>query len=146
MAVFTCFNGHSPFTVSLKPTHTHHPAHSIRASAVSQQILGAHPLCVREPEDEAGLFRKNAPIMDSCVEGISYGAKIFVATNPPVELAGYLREANYYSVHPLRSCTDDLRSACGDHRKLNKMAFDTKGFTQWSPGYACAKEILEELS
>ena len=51
-----------------------------------------------------------------------------MATNPPIELAGYLREANYYSVHPLRKCTDDLRSACGDPQKLNKMAMDTKGF------------------
>jgi hypothetical protein len=95
-------------------------------------------------QSKKGLFTTNKAILASILPRLDKDKLVFIATNPPEELANWARSQGYYAV-PLRKCTDDLRLNYGG-KKINDIVLRDKGYTQYTPAYACVCEILATTS
>lgn len=87
------------------------------------------------------LFDANLKIALDAVKHVPTVKPLFVVSNPPVMLAEALREHGYAAI-PLRKCTDNLRGKVGDPDLMNMSVLRMKGYTQFTPAYACVSEIL----
>ena len=94
-----------------------------------------------QPKSE--LLAANYSIVTQLVNEIPEFGKVFVATNPPNELAAELL-LDGVKVTPLRSCTDDLRKAVWGEswQRANDRMLAAKGYTSYGPAVAMAKEVL----
>jgi len=97
-----------------------------------------------QPKSE--LLAANYSIVTQLVNAIPEppeGGKVFVATNPPNELAAELL-LDGVKVTPLRDCTDNLRrQVWGSEWAIrNNAMLDAKGYTSYGPAVAIAKEVL----
>ena len=97
---------------------------------------------ISQPKD--ALFLPNLKIAQGIVRRLPKCARVFVVSNPPVRLAEHLRKKGWNAI-PLRACTDNLRAHIGDPQAINHAVLARKGWTQWTPAYACAEEILRTL-
>jgi hypothetical protein len=88
------------------------------------------------------LFARNLPIALASAARIPKGKRIFIVSNPPKQLAARLNGAGWLRAVPLREETDKLRARAGDTKELNEFVLLNKGFTQFTPGFACAKAVL----
>jgi len=89
-------------------------------------------------QDKTDLLNENLAILEPLIERIPDGATVWIATNPPVELA------DFFGARPLRSCTDNLRKAVWgeDWKEANDRMLAAKGYTSYGPAVAIAKEVL----
>jgi len=96
-------------------------------------------------ESKAGLAEQNIQIALKVCKDIPRRKPIFVVSNPPVQIARALREADWRKVIALRQCTDTLRELTFRERATEANAFvlDNKGHTCWTPAYACAQAIAK---
>ena len=94
-----------------------------------------------QPKSE--LLAANYSIVTQLVNEIPEFGKVFVATNPPKELAAELL-LDGIIVTPLRDCTDNLRrQVWGSEWTIrNNAMLDAKGYTTYGPAVAIALEVL----
>lgn len=85
------------------------------------------------------LLKTNLPIVERLTALIPDRTPIFIVTNPPVEIARELRRRGQNAI-PLRACTDSMRG-----KKINEFVLNNKGYTRWTPAFACANEILRVM-
>jgi malate/lactate dehydrogenase len=85
------------------------------------------------------LLKTNLEIVKAITALIPDKTPIFIVTNPPVEIARELRRRGQNAI-PLRACTDSMRG-----KNINEFVLNNKGFTQWTPAFACAREILKVM-
>lgn len=88
-------------------------------------------------QSKSELYDKNNRILTDLLKDIP-GNKMFIATNPPVELA------ERFGARPLRSCTDNLRRQVwgSEWQVRNNAMLDAKGYTSYGPAAAIAMEVL----
>jgi malate/lactate dehydrogenase len=89
-------------------------------------------------QTKQSLFKVNREIMAKVMKDLPKDKPIFIITNPPNELAKHFSWQGYRTV-ALRQCTDSLRNSTA----INDFVLTHKGYTQWTPAYACATYILE---
>lgn len=92
-------------------------------------------------ESKEALFKDNWGIVQKVVKNIPKQARLYIVTNPPNRIASNLRFKGFKDVIPLRSCTDSLRGRIGNPERINELVLDGKGYTQYTPGWACADKI-----
>ena len=92
-------------------------------------------------QSKDGLFKLNEPILAGVCYPIPPDSKVFIATNPPNELA------ERFHATPLRSCTDNLRRQVwgSEWQVRNNAMLDAKGYTSYGPAVAIALEVLYYL-
>jgi len=105
-------------------------------------------------ETKENLYWTNMPIVEKIMKDIPKDVPVFIVTNPPNIIAQTLRGNSplcpRWHAYPLRAVTDDVRAAgataiCMDGKELNNETLRRKGFTQYTPGFACAQYILREI-
>ena len=94
-------------------------------------------------ESKASLFGKNMGIVLSIVKDRPK-QKLFIATNPPIEISARLNELGYNAVE-CRKCTDHIRKRMNCIDDLNAFVLEHKGYTAFTPGIAIAERVMEEL-
>jgi malate/lactate dehydrogenase len=97
-------------------------------------------------QSKADLYADNLPILAGLLssENVNNDTLVFIASNPPNELAAWAKEKGY-DAYPLRACTDDLRQKVGDFKTINANVLDNKGTTQWTAAYAIVNETLRVI-
>jgi malate/lactate dehydrogenase len=95
-------------------------------------------------DSKAGLFNKNVQILGELIKDIDIADTIYIATNPPNELAKYFETKGYTAI-PLRNCTDSLRRSIWGNRwnTYNEIMLNTKGYTSYGAAIAIVNEILK---
>lgn len=91
-------------------------------------------------QSKYSLFKKNYGIVSKIVTEIPKNKRIYIATNPPVEIC----EALHGNHIPLRSCTDFAREQVGDKDRINSIVLKGKGYTQFTPAYFIAQRVLND--
>jgi len=103
-------------------------------------ITSGHPRKTPSTSKDS-LFAENWRIIFSILQRIPKNKFIAVVTNPPTRLATRARKVGWPRTAPLRFCTDELRAKVR-WEGLNDFVLQHKGHTAWTPGFACAQEIL----
>ena len=95
---------------------------------------------MRQKKEE--LLGVNMGVVTEIAKWIPNTKPLYIATNPPNELATHLKKLGF-DARPLRRCTDNLRRKAGDATYINRAVMDVKGYTFWTPGFACAREVMD---
>ena len=103
-------------------------------------ITSGHPRQTPDTTKDS-LFTENWRIVFSALQRIPRNKLIGLVTNPPNRLATHARGRGWPRTAPLRFCTDELRAKVR-WEGLNDFVLQHKGHTAWTPGFACAQEIL----
>lgn len=82
------------------------------------------------------LFAVNRIIVHNIAKEIQ--GETYVVTNPPIEICDYLR-GHGIDAKPIRKQVDEIRGGVP-----NGYVITHKGFTEYTPGYAIAKEIRSD--
>jgi hypothetical protein len=85
------------------------------------------------------LLKENLRIAEQLTRMIPPEKPLFVVSNPPNEIANELRIRGQNAI-PLRACTDAMRG-----KKVNEFVLTHKGYTAYTPAYACAREIIKHM-
>lgn len=106
-------------------------------------------LCAGKPRTssdtpKSDLLAENLAIAAKVMRPVPPAAWVFVVANPPKEIAEWLTQTGYLAL-PLRDATDMLRSACGDGKSMNTFVLDNKGYTHYTPAFACARAIMRHV-
>ncbi|MBN3036860.1 MAG: hypothetical protein JW834_00260 [Candidatus Diapherotrites archaeon] len=113
----------------------------------------------RRGESKEELFETNKRILSGIMENLPKDRRVFIATNPPTMIS---KAFSAWNCTAFGIDTDRLRAnfldtkVKGTHeslegegaekvRELNSRVMSLKGFTQYTPAYALAKRVLEEL-
>ena len=91
------------------------------------------------------LLPRNLPIVLASAGRIPKEKRIFIITNPPKLLAKALKRGGWARAVPLRDETDKLRARAGNAQELNSYVLLHKGHTAFTPGFACAKAVLDRV-